>query len=100
LKYIVASNPRRIPLTTNGWTKKFNFLQWCCTFVFIAKWVVLILQLWFNWMICVFVHQLNIMKATCSFLINHHLDHWNCKWLSQCFIWHYHYPPWTLWKWV
>ncbi len=37
LKSIVANDLRKIPLTTNGCTRNFSFLQQCRIFVFIAK---------------------------------------------------------------
>jgi len=59
---------------TNIWwmhtTHKY-FFQRCVVFVFIPQCLVLLLYLWFDMFLCVFVHQWTLMKIIGLLFVNH-----------------------------
>jgi hypothetical protein len=59
---------------TNIWwmhTKHKYCFQRCAILVFIAQCLVLLLHLWFNMFLCVFVHQWTLMKIIGLLYVNH-----------------------------
>ncbi len=96
---LTSSVTQGIPPTFDGYIPNICFFQWYGILVFIAERLVLLSHLWLFMFLCVFVHQLTLMKII-GFLSIYHMFMWIIKAIHNL----YHVPillgahhlPWNL----